>query len=166
VRTLYLIRHASAAAVGPEGDAARPLTPQGEREAEAIGRFMASAALPVDGVVCSSAARARQTAEAVLRAMGSQKEAEALSDLYNASGPELLRWLQDWEGEESRLMVVAHMPGLGELVSLLTTEAHDLEAGFPAGTLAIVTGEAEWADWDHGRGSLQLLLAPAMVLER
>jgi phosphohistidine phosphatase len=166
VRTLYILRHATAAAAGPEGDASRPLTPAGVREAEAIGRYMASAALSIDALVSSSAVRARETAQAVLRGMGSAREAEFLSDLYNASGPELLRWLQEREGQESKLLLVAHMPGVGELLSLLTTEAHDLVLGFAPATLAMVVGEAHWADWDYGRGSLQLLLPAALVLGR
>jgi hypothetical protein len=29
-----------------------------------------------------------------------------------------------------------------------------------------VVGEAQWADWDYGRGSLQLLLPAALLLGR
>jgi phosphohistidine phosphatase len=166
VRTLYIVRHATAAAAGPDGDAARPLTPEGIREGEALGRFMAGSALPIDGIVCSSAVRTRQTAQAVLRGMGSTREAESVPELHNASGAELLRWLQARNTGESNLLVVAHMPGVGELLSLLTTEAHDLAMGFAPATLAVVVGEAQWADWDYGRGSLQLLLPAALLLGR
>jgi phosphohistidine phosphatase len=126
VRTLYILRHATAAASGPEGDASRPLTPAGVKEAEAVGRFMKASGLDLDGVVCSSAVRARQTAEGVLRGMESRRQAETVPELYNASGSELLRWLQDHGKDNGRLLVVAHMPGVGELLSLLTTEHDDV----------------------------------------
>jgi phosphohistidine phosphatase len=163
VRTLYILRHATAAAAGPQGDPSRPLAPEGLKEAEAVGRFIKNAGIVLDGVACSSAVRARQTAEGVLRGMESKRDANVVPELYNASGAELLRWVQSHGDNDARLLVVAHMPGVGELISLLTTEADDLALAYPPATLAVVTGEARWADWDYGRGNLQLLV-PAATL--
>jgi phosphohistidine phosphatase len=158
LRTLYILRHATAAPSGPSGDISRALAPEGVKEAEAMGRFLSRAGLIIDGVVCSSAVRARQTAEGVLRGLESKRDPDVAPELYNASGPELLRWLQDQDGEYAKLLIVAHMPGVGELLSLLTTEHNDLAMGYATATLAIVTGEAHWEDWDYGRGTLQMLV--------
>ena len=130
-----------------------------------MGRFLVRAGLDLDGVVCSSAARARQTAECLLRGMESKRDPEVVPELYNASGSELLTWLQEQEEDYRKLLMVAHMPGVGELLSLLTTEHNDLAMGYPPASLAVVTGEAEWSDWDYGRGTLQFLLPVGAVLK-
>jgi phosphohistidine phosphatase len=158
VRTLYLLRHATATSGGPSGDASRPLSPEGEKEAEAMGRFMAAARLEPSTAACSSAVRTRQTAAGILRGLGSKHEAKAADELYNATGAELLAWLQQNGGRSAQLLLVAHMPGVGELTSLLCTESNDFATAFAPATLAVITGEAQWADWDYGRGSLQLLM--------
>lgn len=158
--TLYLVRHATAVPAGSGvGDHDRPLTPGGVGEAEALGRFLAGAGLACDAAACSSALRTRQTAEALLRGAGAQRSPESADELYNASGDTLLRWIHARPAGSRRLLVVAHMPGVGELTSLLATEHSDLALGFPAATLAVIESEVEaWADWDYGRGALQLLL--------
>ena len=128
-----------------------------------MGRFLLRGGLAVDGVVCSSAARALETAQGLLRGMESKRDAEPVPELYNASGPELLGWLQGVSEDYSKLVLVAHMPGVGELLSLLTTEHYDLVFAFTPATLAIVTGEDKWADWDYGRGMLQALVPAVSV---
>ena len=163
MRTLFLMRHATAAHSGTAGtDHSRPLTPKGKLEAEAIGKFLRKTGMSIDAAACSTAARARQTAEAVLHAAGAKFKAEAVPELYNATGEAMLRWIQTQPDKAKRLLVVAHMPGVAELISLLTTEATDLVLGFSPATLASVEGEGErWADWDYGRGQLQLVMPAA-----
>jgi phosphohistidine phosphatase len=163
VATLYILRHATAAASGSDGkDASRPLTEAGLQEAEAMGRFLLRAGIVLDAVACSSAARALQSAEALLRGMQSKRQAEPVEELYNASGAVLLAWVQKRPVAERTLLVVGHMPGVGELASLLTTEHDDLALTFAPATLAAVTSEEpRWADWDFGRGVLTLLLPVA-----
>ncbi len=165
MRTLYILRHASAEAARPQrADRDRPLTPAGVQEAEAMGRFMAKAGLSCDALACSSAERARQTGEALLRAAGSTLKPEAVDELYDASGEAILRWLQARPGREQRLLIVGHMPGVGELLSLLTTESAALALSMQPCTLAQVDADAKsWAECDYGRGSLQLLLPVALV---
>jgi phosphohistidine phosphatase SixA len=98
--------------------------------------------------------------------MESKRDPVTVPELYNASGPELLGWLQDQGEDDSRLLIVAHMPGVGELVSLLTTEHNDLAVVYAPATLAVVTGEPKWEDWDYGRGTLQVIVPAAAVLQR
>jgi phosphohistidine phosphatase len=162
LRTLYLMRHATAAGSGPDGtDHSRPLTPKGKFEAEVIGKFLRRSGIVLDGAACSTATRARATAEAVLHAAGSKLKPAPVPELYNGSGDTLLRWLQA-RTDAQRLLVVAHMPGVAEMVSLLATEATDLAMGFSPATLVTIECEGDsWADWDYARGSLQLVMPAA-----
>ncbi len=168
MRTLYIMRHATAAHAGPDGtDLSRPLTAKGKQEAEAIGKFLRKTGLAIDAAACSTATRTRQTAEAVLDAAGSKHKAQAVPELTNATGEAMLRWIQAQPDKARHLLVVAHMPGVAELISLLTTEATDLVLGFSPGTLAAVEGEGDsWADWDYGRGQLQLVLPAAAAARK
>jgi len=165
VRTLYILRHASAEAARPgSGDRDRSLSAAGVQEAEAMGRFIARAGLTCDALASSSAERARQTGEALLRTAGWKLQPEAVDELYDASGGAILRWLRARTGKEKKLLIVGHMPGVGELLSVLTTESATLAMSMQPCTLAAVEAEANsWADWDQGRGSLRLLLPVALV---
>ena len=66
-RHLHLLRHADAG--DPEAwrgdDAARPLSPKGEAQAERLGAFLAGAGFRTDAVISSPKVRARRTAEIV-----------------------------------------------------------------------------------------------------
>jgi phosphohistidine phosphatase SixA len=69
---LHLLRHAHAgqpeAWTGP--DERRPLSSKGERQAERLGRFLASVAFRPDALISSPKVRAAQTAEIVGDALG------------------------------------------------------------------------------------------------
>lgn len=166
MRTLYILRHASAEAARPgSGDRDRALTSAGVLEAEAMGRFMAKAGLSCAAVASSSAERARQTGEALLRAAAVPLKLEAVDELYDASGEAMLRWLQTRFGQEKSLLIVAHMPGVGELLSLLTTESAALGVAMQPCTLAAVDADVTaWAGLDYGRGSLRLLLPVSLLM--
>ena len=53
---------------------------------------------------------------------------------------------------------MAHAPGVGELVSFLTTKRHDLALVYAAGTVAEVALDVEhWSDTVAGCAALQTL---------
>ena len=63
-RTLLVLRHAKTEEVRPGSrDSERRLTPDGERDAVEVGDYIRTLGITVDAVMCSSAARARQTLE-------------------------------------------------------------------------------------------------------
>ena len=63
-RTLLVLRHAKTEDTRPGSkDSERRLTPDGERHALEVGDYLRTQGITVDTVLCSSAARARQTLE-------------------------------------------------------------------------------------------------------
>ncbi len=60
-RTLLIIRHAKSDWESGAPDHERPLNARGRREAPKLGKHLAALGLRPDLVVCSDAARARQT---------------------------------------------------------------------------------------------------------
>ena len=71
MKTLLLLRHAKSDWGNPsQGDFDRPLSARGREAAPLMGAYLAQQGLRPDLVLCSAAARARQTCDLVLRALG------------------------------------------------------------------------------------------------
>ena len=161
MKSLLILRHAEAAPASEHvPDRHRPLTAEGAAQARRLGEAMRQRGRAFERALCASALRARETAEAVIAAGGYAAQPELSDRLYNAAGEEMFRLLQEQKGG-SRLLLVAHMPGVTELLSLLVTDEGDLSLVFQAGTLAEIAIDLErWDALAPGAGALRLLLPP------
>ena len=109
-RDILLLRHAHAEAAGPgQADLDRPLSPEGQAEAEAAGRWLLEHRLLPDLVLCSPARRTRETLEAVLAVIG-YVDQRLEPAIYDAT-PGTLAALADGHRDLGRLMLVGHNPG-------------------------------------------------------
>ncbi|MGH9927669.1 MAG: SixA phosphatase family protein, partial [Pyrinomonadaceae bacterium] len=69
MKTLFLLRHAKAETPAPGlADPNRTLNERGKKEAQALGAFVKKQHLKFDLVLCSPAARARETTKLALAA--------------------------------------------------------------------------------------------------
>ena len=160
-RTLILVRHAKAAATNSEGDHERELTPAGRADAEAAGAWLHGHDIGIDEVLCSSAERARQTAEGIWA--GGCCEADVRYDqrIYNAGAEALLQVVREAEDDASVVMVVGHAPGIPALTSLHadgegSSQAHDaLAVGFPTTGIAVLSFAGHWQDLALGAARLE-----------
>lgn len=127
MKRLTLMRHADARwkDVGLS-DLERPLSRRGTNAAQAMARRLLILERVPDLVLVSPARRARQTAEILAREL-SLPAARLLREggLYLAGAAELLRILQASGPRIAHLMVIAHNPGLSELVAHLAPEEPD-----------------------------------------
>jgi len=162
MRSLLLLRHAQTESSRPgSGDHARRLTPDGERQAAALGDHLRSRQPPLDVVLCSSATRAQQTVEAMRTAAPL-----VVSDrLYNAGADEILAVIRDLADDVWHVLVVGHAPGLPSVVHELADPATSnpqalatIEWRFPAGTLATMALTQAWPDVE--RAALVSVLLP------
>ncbi len=169
-RNVWVLRHAKAAADSPDGDDhSRPLTKRGRRQAEAAAEFLSdvgAAGAPLPSLVlCSTAARAVQTAELVLPALGSQVTLDLERDLYTADADDVIDRLRQLDDDVSSVMVVGHNPALGDLVLLLVSNSdvagrRQLEV-YPTCALArIALGSDSWARLSEHCGTLENFFAP------
>jgi phosphohistidine phosphatase len=127
VRRLYLLRHAKSSWDDPGlADHDRPLAPRGRRAAKAIGRHLRDQGIEPELVLCSSAARARETLERA--GLSGQIE----EGLYGAGASALLARLHRVPGEVASVMLIGHNPGMQELAFRLG----GLEDKFPTAALA------------------------------
>lgn len=163
MKTLYILRHGTPEKHGPDGtDHSRPLARQGILESETQGRVLAGAGAALDLIATSTARRAVETAETLRDALPADPPLKASEALYGASGGQLLSWLQGLPEDVGTLLLVGHMPGLAELLSLLVTGHDDLFVKVSPGTLSGLTlGEtATWAETAPGEGMLFMLAPP------
>ena len=120
-RNLLVLRHAKSAwDTDAATDFERPLAKRGKKDAPRMGKWLSEQRLVPDHVVCSPAARARQTAVAACKSLGLEKDAIHWDQrIYMAGTGELLQVLGDCPAAARIVMIVGHNPGLEDLVEYL-----------------------------------------------
>ena len=128
MKTLLLLRHAKSSWNDSSlEDRDRPLNARGRRDAPRVGDVLRDASLVPDLIISSDAVRAQATAVAVAEAAGYAGEIVVDPLLYLASPEDVLAVLQTApDANAQRVMIVAHNPGLEDLVERLTGERHHL----------------------------------------
>lgn len=112
----FLVHHADA--VGPAVDPQRPLSELGQRQASELAGLAAGLGVAPAAIWHSGKLRARQTAEAFLRACAPFAEFRMVRGLLPDDPPE---WMRDGLVAEDRdVLLVGHMPNIAGLVSLLS----------------------------------------------
>jgi phosphohistidine phosphatase len=155
MKLLTLIRHAKAVeATGYEDDHERDLRGRGRRAAAELGRQLA--APPPDLILCSTAARTRQTVACATADWPSLPPIHYEGELYLVSALQLLRRVERIEPEFSSAWVVGHNPGIHDLARMLATRAAgaerfpELAQRFPTSARAVFAIDADaWRDLVH-----------------
>ena len=158
-RTLLVLRHAKTEDVRPGGhDIDRRLTPQGEQQARAVGRYLHEQGLAIDRVLCSSAVRARQTMDLLALPPLAPDHAEVSEAYYNAGSDSLIEAVRALPDGCDTALVIGHAPGLpGVAYELVDAESSDpaawaaIEHRFPAAALARLEWDGNWDDPDGAR---------------
>ena len=126
---LYLIRHGIAEDRGEAwpDDTKRPLTDRGIARLKKEARGLARLGVSFDVVLTSALVRARQTADAVAGAFDPRPSIVTVESL--APGGTYQAVLADLEKQSrrTRIALVGHEPGLGELAARLIGSRHPIE---------------------------------------
>ena len=162
-RILYLLRHAKSSWKDDSlADFDRPLKGRGRDAAERMGKRLASKKLNDSVLVCSPAARTRETAEIVLKHSRLRMDQRFDKRIYEASLRDLLQVVSEIPDDRQTAMMIGHNPGFEELLTFLTGESRRM----PTCALAkIKLDAASWKDVKAGEGSLELFLTPKGMLE-
>ena len=119
-------------------DLERPLNRRGTAAAEAMARRLLELQLVPDLVLVSPALRTRQTAEIVARELSLPARRLIHEEaLYLASAADLLKVVHGTGPRVSHLLLVAHNPGVSELVQLLVPEAE--ASGLPTAAVCSIS---------------------------
>jgi phosphohistidine phosphatase len=161
---LLLVRHAQAAD-GP-ADVDRPLTGRGARNATAIGAWLAEACLVPDRVLVSPARRALDTWQGAAAALVPKPDPIVEPRIYDNTVDALLAAVSE-TGEDVRMLaVVGHNPSMGALTRALddgrgsAAARADMEAGFPAGGVAVFSLATPFAAISTGLATLDVFAVP------
>jgi len=121
MKTLLLLRHAKSSWGNAWlDDHDRPLNKRGKHDAPRMGELLVQQGLVPDVLVTSTAKRARKTATAVAEACGYAGDVIEMSDLYLASPDECMHVLRTLPDQFTSALLVAHNPGLEQLLFRLT----------------------------------------------
>ena len=158
-RTLLVLRHAKTEDMRPGSrDSERRLTPDGERHALEVGDYLRTLGMTIDAVLCSSAARARQTLE--LLKLGDQirpDRVEIADRFYNAGTDTLINAVRELPDDCSVALLVGHAPGAPGVVYEMTDPTSSapeavgaIEGRFPAAALAQLEFDGDWSEIETG----------------
>ena len=148
---LHLLRHTKSSWDDSADDRERPLNKRGREAARLIGETLPQAIGTLDLVLCSSALRARETAQLALAGYKPPPKILYEDGLYLATPETIIRRLQLLDEACGAVMVVGHNPGLHELATTLATPASagfsTLANGkFPTGVRARLVIGTSWGD--------------------
>ena len=143
MKRLTLMRHADARWQDAGlSDLERPLNRRGTAAAEAMARRLLELALVPELLLVSPARRTQQTGEIVAGVLSLAPRLVISEEaLYLASAPDLLKVVQGTGPRVTHLLVVAHNPGVSELVQQLVPEAE--ASGLATAALCSIALECE-----------------------
>lgn len=163
MNTIYLLRHAEAeSATYYDDDHDRELTREGQRDARRLGQFLAATDQLPDQFVCSTAVRARRTAE--LLPEGGQWMVDvpfrSTHALYQAQPADVLEEIQRADANVRAVMLVGHEPAWSTTVGHLLGSAN---VSLSPGTCVRIDTQTDWSQIEFGDGVLRWMIPPALL---
>jgi phosphohistidine phosphatase len=146
MKNILILRHAKSSWRDLAlADIDRPLNKRGKRDAPRMGILLREEDLVPDLIISSPALRARKTAKAVSKNSGYEGEIDIQKDFYPGDPDSFIEAFYSIANEIDRVLIVAHNPGLEELLYVLTGES----ARLPTSALAQVSLPVDkWLDLD------------------
>ncbi len=144
MKTLLLMRHAKSSWKHKDlQDVDRPLNHRGEKDAPEMGKLLKKKDLIPGRIVSSPAVRARQTAEAISKKSGYEKDIYFVDRLYLAEVEAILETLKEQPDDVEMLLLIGHNPGLESVLQILTGKIESL----PTASIANISLPIEhWAE--------------------
>lgn len=166
MKHLTIIRHAKAEDPSPATrDVDRRLTARGRKDALLVGAALAQLSPPIDWLFSSTAARAQDTTTGIVQLLPLRSEPALRPQLYNATPTTLLEVATQSPHRAEHVALVAHNPGLEELIAgLCAGSPGRLYINLPPG--GVVQVQLDIAQWDQlrwGSGVLSFMLRPKIL---
>ncbi|SFA57980.1 phosphohistidine phosphatase [Paracoccus halophilus] len=139
-----------------QADHDRPLNDRGRRSARELGDWLASRGYEPEEVLCSTAARTRETWDRVaLAPLEVRPHIRFEPGLYHAAPEKMLQFLRT--ASAPTVMVIGHNPGIAEFAARLPARPPadpDFRRYPTAATLVVDFQVDGWADIEPGQGSV------------
>jgi phosphohistidine phosphatase len=167
MRRLILVRHAKSSREDPSlADHERPLADRGITDARRAGKYLAEHLAPVDEVLCSTAARARETWALMGSALPEPPPVRFVRSLYLPTVSAIGAALRKARDDSKTMLLVGHDPSLEAFVrthasSLSGSVGERLAQGIPTASLLVMElALGRFADFSRQRGQVTLLVTP------
>ena len=163
---LLVLRHAKSAwDTDAPTDFDRPLAARGRRAAQRMGVWFRKRGMRPDLVLCSPAARARETWERVAAAAWGEGPPEVRFEpaIYGAGPSGLAELLREVPEALGRVMLIGHNPGLEMLIAHLAEDSLAVPAGvkpMPTAACARFTLPDAWPGLTAGSARLEEIVRP------
>ena len=159
------MRHAKSSWDDPQlADQDRPLNKRGRKAVARMADLIASSGLEPSVVLCSSAARARQTLERLQPAFPPKTQIKVEPRLYEAGSAQLLTRIKRLSPAAASVLIVGHNPAMQDLVLELAAESpkvKEIRAKFPTAALAVLETEIDaWREIAPGEAELVHFVTP------
>jgi phosphohistidine phosphatase len=167
MKTLYLLRHAKSSWDDPTlADHDRPLAPRGRKAAPRMAVWLRTEARRPDLVICSTAARARETWELVARELQPAPEVDVRRAVYDAGAEQLIATARGAPAHVETLMLVGHNPAMEEAAALLARDGDaqalaTMQSKYPTAAISELTFDVgSWAEIGRDTGHLARFVRP------
>jgi phosphohistidine phosphatase len=159
MKTLLLMRHAKSSWKDLKlADHERPLNNHGQIDAPFMGEVLLEKELLPQKILASSAVRAHETVDGLVKASHYSGETEYSDALYLAEPETYLAALHALPDSIERVMVVGHNPGLVQLLQKLSGQIESIGAGSIAYLILPIQSWSELTN--ESKGELVELLRP------
>lgn len=159
---LFILRHGKAGkSSGGSDDAARALTRKGEKELKRIAQWMKAQEFSFDIIATSPLHRAMETAAVIASVLGLDDTVTTWDELAPGGDPDTVCYRAAQQGNDARVLVIGHEPGLSRLLSWIISGNPDSSIIIAKGGLAKIRNYSFTA---RPSGDLQWLLTPGQIL--
>lgn len=146
MKTLYFIRHAKSSWDDITlDDHDRPLNKRGKRDGPKMARRLLGIDVAPDGILSSTAKRARQTA-GYFKDVLTVENAIYLKELYHAAPPTVEAHIRNLPDEWKTVLVFGHNPGYTDLANRLQNDLY-IENLPTCGIVGASSDVEEWKDF-------------------
>lgn len=130
MKTLLLMRHGKSSWKDKDlSDKKRPLKKRGIFESEYIGNKLLENELVPQLILSSTAVRAQQTAEHLVKACNFKNKVKYLDKYYMAEPKTYLEELEGLSDDVERVLIIGHNPGLEALLQIMDGKIETLPTG-------------------------------------
>lgn len=152
MKHIFLLRHAKTEKGAPtQDDRQRVLTEGGVADAGALGKLLHIRGFTPEMVLCSPAARTRETLAALTAACPLSATVEYPEALYLASAEQISSLIQELPDALTEVLIIGHNPGLPQYCFIAAEDksaaAQSIMMQFPPCSMARLSYKAErWAE--------------------
>ena len=147
---LLAMRHAKTEPFGGNGsDVGRELTDKGRKQAKAVAKGLAAFKMVPTRIACSSATRARQTCDRMLKVFGDDPKVDYRQSLYEGGVQSVFDELAQTKEKHRTLLVLGHEPTISIACQWL---------GMSPASIAVFGSNEPFNQWQLHSGELIALL--------